>query len=80
MKDVQFTDAHLSELFANEALTDHYLWCEGIGWMQWTGTHWEHAHISEIKDQARQWVINHCEAAHREWINAKTSRKAHNVR
>jgi putative DNA primase/helicase len=74
MKEITFTDAHLSALFAEERLINHYLWCEGIGWMKWVGTHWTHAHISEIKDVARQWVINHCANANREYLNAKTSR------
>lgn len=75
MDQNDFTDAKLSQLFADEALVNRYLWCEGMGWMQWTGTNWEHAHLAEIKDVARQWILMHCQLANDAYLTALRSHR-----
>jgi putative DNA primase/helicase len=67
---VEFTDAHLSGLFAEEDLRGSFAWADGMGWLRYTGKRWERVDISAVMERARQWVLRHCEVAAKKAGNA----------
>ena len=66
----EFTDAHLSGLFAEEDLRDSFAWARGVGWLCYSGKQWEIVDISVVMERARQWVLRHFREASVKWGNA----------
>lgn len=60
---VEFTDAHLAEVFAREVLADRYLWVHGLGWLCWDGRRWAPTPDETVTEVARSWVVDRYEAA-----------------
>ena len=75
----EFTDARVSEVFASEALTDSYLWAEGMGWLEWTSARWAHVHISTVKEVARRWVLTRHRDATGRYQSAVASGEKHHA-
>ncbi|MGC4911223.1 DNA primase family protein [Streptomyces cyaneofuscatus] len=51
------TDAILAERVSERVLRGAYCWSEGLGWMRWTGTHWEHSNQPTIVETVRQYMV-----------------------
>lgn len=51
------TDAILAERVSQRVLSGSYCWSAGLGWMRWTGTHWEHSNQQTITETVRQYMV-----------------------
>lgn len=51
------TDAILAERVSHRVLNGSYCWSAGLGWMRWTGTHWEHSNQQTITETVRQYMV-----------------------
>lgn len=53
----EMTDAILAERVAERVLRGSYCWSPGLGWMRWTGTHWERTNAATITESVRQYMV-----------------------
>jgi len=51
------TDAILAERVSARVLSSSYCWSAGLGWMRWTGTHWERSNQQTITETVRQYMV-----------------------
>ncbi|MER5873317.1 phage/plasmid primase, P4 family [Streptomyces sp. NPDC002044] len=51
------TDAILAERVSARVLNGSYCWSAGLGWMRWTGTHWERSNQQTITETVRQYMV-----------------------
>ncbi|MER5556749.1 phage/plasmid primase, P4 family [Streptomyces sp. NPDC002793] len=51
------TDAILAERVSHRVLSGSYCWSAGLGWMRWTGTHWERSNPQTITETVRQYMV-----------------------
>jgi putative DNA primase/helicase len=51
------TDAILAERVSQRVLDGSYCWSSGLGWMRWTGTHWERSNQQTITETVRQFMV-----------------------
>lgn len=51
------TDAILAERVSQRVLSGSYCWSAGLGWMRWTGTHWERSNQQTITETVRQFMV-----------------------
>lgn len=51
------TDAILAERVSQRVLHKSYCWSAGLGWMRWTGTHWERSNSQTITETVRQYMV-----------------------
>lgn len=51
------TDAILAERVSTRVLSGAYCWSAGLGWMRWTGTHWERSNQHTITETVRQYMV-----------------------
>jgi P4 family phage/plasmid primase-like protien len=55
--DDTFTDARMAETVADDVLDGEFLWCKGLGWLQWTGQRWEPATDETVGEAVRQYAL-----------------------
>jgi putative DNA primase/helicase len=53
-----FSDARMAEIVADDVLAGEFLWCKGLGWLQWTGQRWEEATDETVGEAVRQYVLD----------------------
>lgn len=51
------TDAILSERVSERTLRGRYCWSAGLGWMRWTGKHWEHSNQQTVTETVRRYMV-----------------------
>jgi putative DNA primase/helicase len=51
-----FTDAGQADHLAEAVLLGRYIWVPELGWLAWTGTHWQEAHDAEVVERVKQHV------------------------
>lgn len=54
----RFTDAGLAEIITTKALLGKFAKARGIGWLQWTGTHWRECGDGAPTEAVRRFVMN----------------------
>ncbi|MFI5778264.1 phage/plasmid primase, P4 family [Nocardia sp. NPDC051570] len=54
--DEQWSDSHVSELFADQIRDTHYH-AEGLGWMRWNGKIWQRVSRDEIIERSRTFAL-----------------------
>ena len=55
--DDTFTDARLAETIAAEVLADHFVWCKGLEWLEWTGQRWQVVTEEAVGEKVRQHAL-----------------------
>ena len=55
--DDTFSDARLAETVADEVLADRFVWCKALGWMGWSGTHWDSVTEERVGEAVRRFVL-----------------------
>jgi putative DNA primase/helicase len=55
--DDTFTDSRLAETLADDVLTESFVWCKGLGWMQWTGQVWISVTEETVGEAVRQYCL-----------------------
>ncbi len=55
--DDTFTDSRLAETLADEVLAESFIWCKGLGWLQWTGQIWTPVSDECVCEAVRQYCL-----------------------
>lgn len=53
----QYTDAHLADRVAADALADRFCWSAGLGWLAFDGRRWAGSDEAEVTDVVRRYLI-----------------------
>lgn len=53
----EMTDAILAERVSRQTLRGAYCWSAGLGWMRWTGKHWDHSNQQTVTETVRQYMV-----------------------
>jgi hypothetical protein len=56
--DDTFSDARMAETVADDVLAGEFVWCKGLGWLQWTGQRWEPATDETVGESVRQYALD----------------------
>lgn len=55
--DDTFTDARMAETVADDVLDSEFVWCKGLGWLQWTRKRWAEVTDEAVVEAIRQYVL-----------------------
>lgn len=74
--DGGLTDAGVSQLVADEVMTDRFRWSSGTGWIMWDGQKWSRCDDEDATEAIRLWTLEKYSEALAEFRDHKISKDA----